>query len=299
MKAKIFTLLFGCVMITFGSMAQNFKTFTIDGALTIGAMRKGTDAIPEKPGNPPTPAIPATPGSVEVVVSADFDLTKCMVHYELDAAGGEIDPTTPLANNSVVDLSAPKTILMKSTAVPAGKDVVITVKRLNPATALPITISFDTDGLKTADWTSSTIGWAFSGIDVGQKSTARYGTVGVSFIVGFPAIPADGSYAVDYNLWCVGSNFSAKPLSDFIVQASADGLAWRTLANYTATSNPSLIITTPKPASPIFSNKLQVGEKYVKWVYVTRDGLNVNVDDITVRQGVPTAINDMEMAGVS
>ena len=62
-------------MISFGSMAQNFKTFTIDGALTIGAIR--------------------STGTVEVVVPADFDLTKCMVHYDLDAAAGvEIDAAT-------------------------------------------------------------------------------------------------------------------------------------------------------------------------------------------------------------
>ena len=285
MKAKIFTLLFGCVMITVGSMAQNFKTFTIDGALTVGAIRN-----------------PSTGGTVEVVVPADFDRTKCMVHYDLDAAAGvEIDAATPFVNNSVVNLSASTTIKMKSTAVPAGKDVVITVKKLNPATEFPFSVGFTgTAPNTTASWNSSTIGWAFAGIDPGQTGVARYGTGGVSFIVGFPSIPADGSYAVDYNLWSVGSDFTAKPLSDFIVQASADGLAWRTLVQYTATSSPTLKASpTPTPTAPIFSHKLEVGEKFVKWVYVTREGINVNVDDITVRQGVPTAINDMEMAGVS
>ncbi len=292
MKAKIFTLLFGCAMISFGSMAQNFETFTIDGALTIGAIR--------------------STGTVEVVVPADFDLTKCMVHYDLDAAAGvEIDAATPFVNNSVVNLSDTMTIKMKSTAVPAGKDVVITVKKLNSASEFPFSVGFTgTAPNTTASWNSSTIGWAFAGIDTGQAQVARYGTSGVSFIVGFPAIPAEGVFSVDYNLWSVTSkdkndpsiiyDYKDKANSDFVVQASVDGLAWRTLVQYTATSNPTLKASpTPTPTAPIFSHKLEIGEKFVKWVYVTRDGINVNVDDITVRQGVLTAINDMELAAVA
>ncbi len=280
MKAKIFTLLFGCAMITFGSIAQNFKTFTIDGALTIGSIRN------------------TTPGAVEVVVPNDFDLTKCVVHYTLDA-GLELKDPTLLPNDAISDLSSGKTVTVVNPEIAAERVVNIVVKKINPATSLPFSVGFDGVELKTADWTSATVGWAYAGIETGQKAVARYGNGGVSFIIGFPAIPAEGVFAVDYNLWSVGSDFSVKPLSDFKVQASADGLVWRTLANYTATSDPTLTTTSPKPAAPIFSHKLQVGEKYVLWVYSTRDGINVNVDDITVRQGVPTAIKDMEVADVS
>lgn len=273
---KKFTILLSLLITVAFAHGQNFSTFGIEGALSMGSIRN------------------TTPGTVEVVVPQDFDVTKCKISFTLGATLA-FDPNfTVLQDNSVIDLSSPVTVKLVDSATGTSREVVITVKKINPATTLPLDVAFSSTNT-SEPWDNTVVGWADSGLDPRKNTVARFGTSQVSFIVAFAPLTATAGN-VTYNLWAVGTAFdadAAKPGCDFRVYASADGNNWRELAVHTSSVAP---LSTDN--SIAYTHNLQAGDKYVKWVYVNRDGINVNANNFKVSEGVATGIFDKNLYGL-
>lgn len=240
---KIYSVLF-TLCLTASVFAQNIATLSIEGALTSTSRR--------------------TNGEIQAVVAPGFDFSNVAINYTLDAE-------SELAGTMPVDFSASKsqTVTVKKTIDGTTKDWTITIKQINP-TALPFSKTFSkTDGNKTADWTEESIGWAFAGINTAQTGTCRFDNSAISFIVAFNTAPA----SVSYKLASVSN-----PLvegDEFAVEASADGVEWRVLRNFTKAGD----LTTTDQS---FSDVLKKNDRYVRWVYVKRTSVNVKLNEISV-----------------
>ncbi len=248
---KIFTLsMLACAsgMI----FAQSIATVSVEGSLAPASRRT------------------TNPGLIEAVVAPDFNMSNVIINYTLDD-GCELLGPMPTDFSTV----NPQTVTVKKTDDETTKDWTINIKKINPS-GLPFSKTFsNSEGNKTADWTPATIGWAFSGIDTGQTGTCRYGTADASFVVAFNVSPG----TVTYRLNSVSSPFKAG--DEFNVESSADGVIWRNLRSFTTEG----ALTT---AGADFTDNLIVSDRYVRWVYVKRTGINVNLNNIVVNESAGT-----------
>jgi hypothetical protein len=244
---KIFTLLIAVAAATtvFG---QGFSSITVDGALTRVTTRSGSNEL-------------------NVIVPHGFDLSNVVINAT-SIADWELDGALP-TNFSV---SATQPIKQKRISQSGSKNWNLTIRTLKSAASLPLSLTFATGVLQISNWTTTTEGWSYAGIDAGQTSVIRYGNT-VLFIVGFDGEPKK----VSYDLQVVGNTSFA---GQFDVYASADGVAWRTVKTFAAGDFGAVTsMTTP----------LQSTDRYVIWDYTTRSSSqNVNLNNIVV--DVPTGI---------
>lgn len=242
---KIFSLLFLLAGITSIVTGQSIATISIDGTLAPASRRT------------------TTPGEIQAVVAPDFDLSNVVIHYTLED-GCELASPMPSDFSSI----NPQTVTVRKTADQTTKNWAITIKKITPA-ELPFEQAFSSSN-PTDSWSSSTVGWAASGIDPNNSSVARFGTAPVSFVVAFNIAPA----SVSYELFMVGtSNFSG----EFMVEESADGQEWTTIQAYSST-NPM----NKQANKETETKELKSTSRFIRWVYTLRSGINVNLAKFSV-----------------
>jgi hypothetical protein len=243
---KIFTLLLA-VFAASAAQAQGFSSISVPGAYTDAGIRPGQPLI-------------------HFVVPNTFDRTNVAVQYTVEE-GSELVGEFP------TNFTATQTVTVKKTddSAPA-KNWKITLNPITPA-PLPLAHDFSTDQT-TADWTPATIGWAYAGIDIAQTSVARYGNPGITFIAAFNESPKD----VTYTLQSLGGGFVDG--SQFDVDASANGITWRTIRSFQGTA------TGVPTTNTEYTTDLAATDRFVRWVYVTRQGsINVNLRKFSISKG--------------
>lgn len=244
---KIFTLLVAFTATT-SAFAQGFSSISVEGALTGVSIRGGANEL-------------------QVVVSENTDLNNIVINATPET-GAEIDGALP----KVFTENVAQNIPLKKTDGSGSRTWAFTIRKLRPAT-LPFSKTVaNSDGDKVSDWTTSTLGWSYAGIDIGQAAVIRYGTKTPTFVVGFAESPKN----VTYNLYTVSKNFPEGNIFD--VEASADGITWRTLHSYVGAD----ALTTTNPSN--YSHDLQSTDRFIRWTYTERSSVNLNLNNIVVSQ---------------
>lgn len=244
---KISTLLFVAVTVT-SVFGQGFSTISIEDAAGVKALTQVS--------------VRGGASELQAVVPANFDLAHVVITATA-ATDSEI-LTNPLPSDFSV--TNPQTISVKNAS--STRNFQFTIRKLIPD-ALPF--EFSAPATTIADWTTTTVGWAHAGIDFNQAGVIRYGTVTPTFIVGFTDSPKD----VTYDLQVVGAALTAN--DEFNVEASADGITWRTLKSFKEAG----AIVANSTGWTTTKNDLEASDKYVRWQYVKRTN-NLNLNNIVV-----------------
>lgn len=221
--------------------AQGFAQFNAQGALTEARIKDN--------GNNKTSV-------VEQIVGADADLSKLEFKYKLYSACALDQPLT-------ADFTQPQNV--KVTKQGGGsKDWIINVRQLKPAN-LPFDLTFS--NTNPSIYHSDVMGWATYGTDETKPNVVRFGDKNVAFYVAFNGQAKE----VSYKLSALGDAFMGK----FLVEESADGQQWTTIAEYNEKE------TFGKDSE--FTNKLLENTRFIRWIYAERKKMNVNLNDISVR----------------
>lgn len=223
--------------------AQGFASFEVEGALTPVVVKNQQDK----------------PGEIEVIVNHHVDIANLKTTYKL-LGGCSIDGATPIGN----DFSTVKKVVV-SKKDGTSKEWNISIRQLKPAT-VPTSISFSND--HPCAWTAQELGWAGIGLDASKPTVARFGNKEVAFYLAFDA-PAQ---TLAYELTVVGG---AAFDGEFVVEVSTDAKKWVNLVAYNATK--------PIPTSGGCQHQLQADVRFARWIYLSRNKQNVNLNHIRVR----------------
>ena len=223
--------------------AQGFASFEVEGALTPVVIKNQQDK----------------PGEIEAIVNDQVNITNLIPTYKL-LGGCSIDGATPIGS----DFSTVKKVIV-SKKDGTSKEWNIAIRQLRPAT-VPTSISFS-NGHPCA-WTPQELGWAGIGLDTSKPTVARFGNKEVAFYLAFDA-PAQ---TLAYELTVVGG---AAFDGEFVVEVSKDSKKWVNLVAYNATK--------PIPTSGGCQHQLQADVRFARWIYLSRNKQNVNLNHIMVR----------------
>lgn len=222
--------------------SQGFSSFSVEGELQKSVIKNVVDG----------------PSKIEVLVDESMDLTKVPFKYRLLGGcylDGKISP----------DFTEPQRITVGRRGVDS-KDWIISVKRLQKA-PLPFQLSFSKNN--PSIWSNEVVGWAGILVDETKETVIRFGNHGVSFIVAVANAPK----SVEYELTPV-SKEKVKFDGKFVVETSADGRTWTSLYSFDSKNDFS--------EEPVYKHELSSDVRYVKWTYVERNRLNINLNNIRV-----------------
>jgi len=133
-------------------------------------------------------------------------------------------------------------------------------------------------------WKGATVdGMTMTGLGSDYSSTAdgvgaKFDGTGDSIVIKFTGTPGVLSYGIK------GNSLNETNVSTFVVQESADGETWSTLATYATGDN----LTTSKA---VYTNELSSDSQYVQFLYQTKGSGNVGIYDIYISgysEPVPT-----------
>lgn len=221
---------------------QGFKSFTVDGQLFPTYIKDYSNST----------------SLVDVVVGKDTDLKNIKFQYHLYSRSFLLNDISP-------DFTEPQYVTITKRGV-GEKTWKVRVKPLIPA-KLPLTLNFSKSNL--SEWSSSVVGWTGIGIDEKKNTVVRFGNHGVSFIVAFDE---DAKY-ISYDLTPV-SKEPVQFMGEFIVETSTDAKVWKPLKKFDEDNN--------FDSSNNYTHSLEKGVRYIKWTYVDRVKLNINLNNINV-----------------
>ena len=241
---KIFLLMICFTCIQTLTFAQGFSTFTVEGALERPVIRNVNNG----------------PSEIECIVNENVDIKNVDFKYKL-LSGCSLE--SPLSK----DFTNPqKVVVTKNNSNP--KEWIVYVKRLVPA-KLPLNLNFS--AANTSDFRPDAVGWASIGVDARKNTVVRFGNQNVSFWTAY----ASPARYVSYEL---------KPVSkdevdfdgDFTVETSADGNKWKELHAFNSKNG--------FDASGQYRHELPKDARFVRWTYLERNKLNVNLNDISITE---------------
>lgn len=222
--------------------AQGFSSFSAEGSLQPATIKNVINGF----------------STIEVIVGEKTDLKNVDFHYRLLSG-------CSLSKELSKDFSQPqKVTITKSNG--DSKEWLIFIKKLRPA-PLPVELVFSETNPSV--WTPETIGWAGNGVDTEKSTVIRFGNKGVSFWVSFDK-PAT---KVDYQLKMV-SKEKVDFDGDFLVETSADGRKWNILAEFDENNKLTM--------DGNYRHGISKDVRFIRWTYVTRNKLNLNLNNIYV-----------------
>lgn len=222
--------------------SQGFSAFSVEGELQKAVIKNVADGA----------------SRIEVIVDESMDLTNVKFKYRL--YGG-----CYLDGKISSDFTEPQRITVGKRGVDS-KDWIIYIKRLQKA-PLPFQLSFSKDNPSV--WSNEVVGWAGILVDETKETVIRFGNHGVSFIVAV----ADAPKSVEYELTPV-SKEKVKFDGKFVVETSPDCRTWTSLYTFDSKNNFS--------EEPVYKHELSSDVRYVKWTYVERNRLNINLNNIHI-----------------
>lgn len=222
--------------------AQGFASFNVEGSLQPAVIRNITDG----------------PSQIEVLVSEKTDIKNIKFKYKLYSG-------CSLEKELTADFTQPQTVVVNKNDG-NSKDWVVNVKQLKAA-SLPLELTFSNNNLSI--WDADVIGWAGIGIDPRITSVIRFGNKGVSFWVAINK-PAT---KVDYQLRMV-SKEKVSFDGEFVVEASKDGRSWELLKEFNEQNQIS--------ADGNYRHDISKDIRFIRWTYVSRVKLNLNLNNIYV-----------------
>lgn len=222
--------------------AQGFKSFTVEGQLFPELIKDNSKSTPR----------------VEIIVNEKVDITDVDFDYRLYSRSRVVSKISK-------DFSEPQEITINKRGV-GDKVWTVSIKRLIPA-PLPLELNFSKNN--PSNWSTSVKGWVGIGIDTRKNTVIRFGNHDVSFVVAFD----EDAESVTYDLMPV-SREPVEFAGKFIVQTSTDAKKWYTIHTFDEDNN---FDTSNK-----YTHPLKKGVRYVKWTYIDRIKLNINLNNIKV-----------------
>lgn len=223
--------------------SQGFSAFSVEGELQKAVIKNIVDG----------------PSRIEVLVDESMDLTKVAFKYRL-LGGCYLDGK--LSEN----FTEPQQITIGKRGSDS-KDWIISVKRLQKA-PLPFELNFSKDNPFV--WSNEVVGWAGILVDETKETVIRFGNHGVSFFVAV----ADAPKSLQYELTPVSKEM-VKFDGKFVVESSTDGRTWTNLYTFDSKNNFN--------DDPNYKHELSSDVRYIKWTYVERNRLNINLNKIKVQ----------------
>jgi len=192
------------------------------------------------------------------VVGEQIPITNVKYNYRLYS-------NSRLSKELMPDFTQPQQFtILKSDGT--SKEWMVRVKQLKAA-SVPINLDFSE--ANPSLWSNNTIGWAGIGIDETKPSVIRFGNKGVSFWVAVKGKAAK----VSYKLTPV-SKTKVDFDGEFVVEASANGRNWEELKLFNASNQFNL--------DGNYQHELPANVKYIRWTYLSRNKLNINLNNISV-----------------
>lgn len=265
MNRTIFTSIFVLLMLA-NLSAQRISDLTVEGIPSLTPL--GTFN--------PTNNSTTNPGVGQMIFPASANLSN--VNVSILAGTGVITPN-PLPSDWSTTVTG---ITVTDPVTTNWAKYNITLKKINPVT-LPFDLRTGESGVFNSDvWTPATLGWAGACIDKSQ-SIIRFGGAKRSFVVAFSDSPDSLYYTIKFlaTPWNNGNVFN--------VDGSADGLHWTSIMQYDAT-NP-MPLSSP---SVVTGLKIAPDCRYVRWVYTTRAGSNVSLENIKITKSNVAALDTPE-----
>ncbi len=241
---KIIILLLIFSGIQFSVFSQGFSAFMVKGELEQAKIKNVKNG----------------PSRIEVIVASDVDLKDLDYKYRLLS-------NCYLDDDLDFDFTQPKKVTVYKNDG-SSKDWIIYVKRLVPA-SLPLELNFSKHN--PSEWNSDVVGWAGISIDKRKKTVIRFGNKGVSFWV---AINQPAKH-LTYKLTPVSRD---KVSFDgvFVVETSEDGKEWETLTEFNSKNQFS--------ETGVYKHELNKKVRFVRWIYVERNKLNINLNNILITE---------------
>ncbi|NCB69978.1 MAG: hypothetical protein EOM47_14195 [Bacteroidia bacterium] len=222
--------------------SQGFASFNVEGSFQPALIKNVTDG----------------PSFIEVMVGEKTDIKNIKFKYKLYSG-------CSLEKDLSADFTQPQTVVVNKNDG-NSKEWVINVKQLKSA-SLPLELAFFANNLSV--WNQGVTGWATIGVDSRITSAIRFGNKGVSFWVAINK-PAK---KLDYQLKMVSKE---KVIFDgeFLVETSADGRSWSLLNEFNEQNQIS--------ADGNYRHDISKDVRFIRWTYVTRNKLNLNLNNIYV-----------------
>lgn len=222
--------------------AQGFASFTVEGSLAPAKIKFNTDKA----------------STIEVIVSEKVDLKNVNFKYKLLSS-------CFLDKDLKKDFSNPQKVMIDKRDSDS-KEWIISVKPLVPA-PLPFELEFSKNN--GMNWNTDVIGWAGIGIDESKPEVIRFGNHGVSFWVAIK----EPAKKLSYELKIV-SREPVKFTGEFVVETSADARTWNVLTKFDSKNQ----LTDDGQ----YENELDESVRYIRWTYVAREKLNLNLNNIFI-----------------
>jgi len=227
---------------TFAAAAQGFSSFTVEGSLIPASIRNIVDGV----------------SIVDVLVSESTPIKNVNFKYRLYS-------NSKLSKELVPDFTKPQQVIIEKSDG-TSKDWMVRVKQLKAA-KVPFSLEFSE--ANPLEWSNDAVGWAGLGIDETKPSVIRFGNKGVSFWVA-----VDGKATkVNYKLIPV-SKTRVEFDGEFVVEASVNGRSWEELKLFDQFNQLSI--------DGNYQHELPKNVKYIRWTYVSRNKLNINLNNISV-----------------
>lgn len=222
--------------------AQGFSSFKVENSLCPASIRNVVDGV----------------SIVEVLVGENTAIENVKYSYRLYSNSRLSKELTP-------DFSTPQQVTIEKSDG-TSKEWKVVVKQLKPA---KVPCRFDFSESNPSVWNNAVTGWAGIGLDETKPSVIRFGNKGVSFWVA-----VDGKATkVNYKLVPV-SKTRVEFDGEFVVDASTDGRSWEELKTFNSGSQISI--------DGNHQHDLPRNVKYIRWTYVLRNKLNLNLNNIVI-----------------
>lgn len=231
------------ILLTIPVFAQGFSTFIVDGSLHPAVIKNAKGD---------------EPSSIEIIISPELDVSNINFKYRL-LSGCSVSPAI------TADFTQPQKVLVSKNDG-TSKEWILYVRQLTLA-SLPLELSFSTDN--PSEWNHKVKGWAALGVDQSKPTVIRFGNSNVSFWVAFNE-PAS---KLEYELRMV-SKQDVKFDGEFIVETSSNGQKWKLLKEFDERNQIS--------ADGNYQHDLSKDVRFIRWTYITRNKLNLNLNNIEV-----------------
>lgn len=231
------------VLLFIPAFSQGFSTFIVEGSLSPAIIKN---------------VVSDDPSYIEVIVSPKADISNINFKYRL-LSGCSLAPVIS------PDFTHPqKVVVSKNDGT--SKEWILYVKQLTSA-SLPLKLSFSTNN--PSEWNHKVRGWAALGVDQSKPGVIRFGNKDVSFWVAF----SEPATKLEYQLMKV-SKAEVGFDGEFVVETSADGQKWKVLKEFDERNQIS--------ADGHYRHDLSKDVRFIRWTYVSRNKLNLNLNDIIV-----------------
>lgn len=229
-------------IIAISASAQGFSSFKVEGSLVPASIRNIVDGV----------------SVVDVLVGEQTPVNNVKFNYRLYSNSSLSKELTP-------DFQAPQKVTILKTDG-TSKEWMVRVKQLKAA---KVPFSLDFSEANPSEWSNDAIGWAALGVDETKPSVIRFGNKDVSFWVA-----VDGKATkVSYKLMPV-SRTRVEFDGEFVVEASVNGRTWEELKIFDQFNQISI--------DGNYQHELPKNVKYIRWTYVSRNKLNINLNNISV-----------------